>query len=442
LACRKRPNIIDIAEAIPTAGDILEYTQVDENKTVPAEPIEDLIQDKHLGIQAKETLNSKMRTSTRPGTRRPASRSGVRKPDKNLAKHTQREYWPKTTNSTASIFSKAHSKMINTEKDVETDSSFTMNGQNSQERIKQMVDVHRLGQNAGLHKQIHEDDDLRHQLPRGSMTNTRQSSTIQEAVARSVELPIINLDELILTKLNSGTDALTATTHDDMVINEDPYNQMMDEEDKMVESAGATMPAANVCRPHFKSGDNEIGGDAANDPLDKDVDDEVTTEDALITQPITGRHWSKDVIVDCGYTNHGTFCDCSKEIFEPPMTVSKKKVTYIVPVGWMKSVEITQREYDKFYDTDVFNDNHEISKEHLKQNLLKIIDKKRLHITDGHPFIRELLWGKEGIHTDVSADEMILMIIETDTQKSLHPQNDPAKHSTSGQGENETNSRP
>jgi hypothetical protein len=78
LAYRKRPNIIDIAEAIPTAGDILEYTQVDENKTVPAEPIEDLIQDKHLGIQAKETLNSKMRTSTRPGTRRPASRSGVR----------------------------------------------------------------------------------------------------------------------------------------------------------------------------------------------------------------------------------------------------------------------------------------------------------------------------------------------------------------------------
>ena len=113
MVCRKRPNIIDsedaltadIAEAIPTAGDSLEYKHVDENKTVPAEPIKirdedheydpqsckDLIQDNHLGIQATEKLNSKMRTSTRPDTGRPASRSGVRKPDKKLAKYTQRK---------------------------------------------------------------------------------------------------------------------------------------------------------------------------------------------------------------------------------------------------------------------------------------------------------------------------------------------------------------
>jgi hypothetical protein len=308
LACRKRPNIIDseedaltadIAEAIPTAGDSLENKNDDENETVPAEPIKIQDEDRENDQQAKETLNSKMRTSTRPGTGRPASRSGVRKPDKNLAKHTQHEYWPETTNSTASIFSKAHSMMINTEKDVETDSSFTMNEQHSQERIKQQVDVHRLGQDAGLHEQIHEDDDLRHQLPRGSMTNTRQSSTIQEAVARSVEIPIINLDELIITEQNTGTDALTATTHNDVVIDEDPYIQMMDEEDKMVESASATMPAANVCSPHFKLGDNEIDGEAANDPLDEDDDNKVTTEDASITRPGTGRHWSKGVIVDC-----------------------------------------------------------------------------------------------------------------------------------------------
>ena len=93
----------------------------------------------------------------------------------------------------------------------------------------------------------------------------------------------------------------------------------------------------------------------------------------------------------------------------------------------MKSVEITQKEYNKFYDVDGSNGDHRVSKEQLKRNLLKMVDQqKRPHITDGHPFIRELLWGKEDIHSDESADEMILMMIETDTQRSLHPLYDPA----------------
>jgi hypothetical protein len=201
-----------------------------------------------------------------------------------------------------------------------------------------------------------------------------------------------------------------------VVIFEDPYIQGMDKEDEMVESAAVTLPAVNVCSPHFKSGENEIDGKDANDQLDEDDDSEVNTEDASVTQPGTRRHWSMGVVVDCGYANHGTFCDCSRELFEPPMTVCKKKVTYIVPVRWMKSVEITQKEYDKFYNTDGFNDSHKVTKEQLKQNLLKIVDQlKRPHITDGHPFIRELLWGEEDIHSDESADDMILMMIETDT---------------------------
>jgi hypothetical protein len=450
LACRKRPNIIvpekdvlpaGIVEAIPNAGDSLEYKHVEENETVPAEPVEvqdkdheyvpqsskDLIQDNHIGIQATKKLNSKMRTSTRPDTGRQASRSGVREPNKKLAICNRHEYWLKTTNSTASIFFKVHSMMIDTEKDVETDASITMNEQQSQERIKEQEDVHRFSHDAGLQEQIHRDEHLGHHLQRGSMTNIKQSSTIQEAVARSVKVPIINLDELILTKLNSGSDALTATTNTAVVINEDPYDQMMGEEDKMVKPDGATLPAANVCSPSFKSGVHE-NDEAANGQLAGDDDAEVTTEDAYITQPNTGRHWSKDVIAECGWTNHGTFCDCSREIFKPPMTVSrKKKVNNIVPVRWMKPVEITQTEYDKFYDNDVFDDCHKISRDQLEENLLKIVDQQtRPHITNGHPFIRDLLWGEEDIHTDKSADEIILMMIERDTQMSLHPLNDSA----------------
>jgi hypothetical protein len=429
LVCRKSPNILDSEEVLTaeTAEDTLEYTHVDENETVHAEPIKDLIQDEHLGIQATKTLNSKMRTSMRPSTGRPASRSSVQRQDQKLAKYDQHENWPKTTNSTANIFSEVHSVMIDTEKDGETDTSITMIEHHSQERIKKQVDVHRLDQDADLHEQIHKDDALCHQLLRSSMTNIRQSSTIQEAVARSVEIPIINLDELILTEQNSGTAVLTITTNNGVVIDEDPYIQMRDKEDKMMESADATLPTATICGPNFKSGDNEIDEEAANDPLDED-DDEVTTADASATKPGIGRHWSKGVIVNCGYAKHGTFSDCSRESFELPMstTVSQKKITYIVPVRWTKSVEIMQKEYDKFYNAGGSNDGHRISKEQMKQNLLRIVDQqKRPHITDGHPFIRELLWGQEDIHSDESADDMILMMIETGTQRSLHQLNDP-----------------
>ena len=197
----------DIAEATQAAEDSLEYNQVDGEDTVPAEPVkitekdhecgqqanQDQNQDEHLRIQAKEKLKSKKKISTRHNTKRPASRSGVREQDQNMAQNTQHKYWPETTNSTTCTFSKAPLMMINTEKDIETDTFITMIEQHSQERVKQRVDVQRLSQAAGLHEQVHEDDDLQHQLPRGSMTNTRQSSTIQEAVARSVKVPIINV---------------------------------------------------------------------------------------------------------------------------------------------------------------------------------------------------------------------------------------------------------
>ena len=96
---------------------------------------------------------------------------------------------------------------------------------------------------------------------------------------------------------------MTTTTHNAVVIDEDPYNQLMDEEDKMMKPAGNEMPAADVCSPQFKSGVSEIDGDAASDLIDEDDGNEVTTEEASTT-----------------------------EIFEwlMPTTVSKKKVTYIV----------------------------------------------------------------------------------------------------------------
>jgi hypothetical protein len=46
-------------------------------------------------------------------------------------------------------------------------------------------------------------------------------------------------------------------------------------------------------------------------------------------------------------------------------------------------------------------------------------------MTDGHPFIRKLLWDQEDNHSDESTEEMILMMIETSTQRSLHQLNDP-----------------
>ena len=109
-----------------------------------------------------------------------------------------------------------------------------------------------------------------------------------------------------------------------------------------------------------------------------------------------------------------------------PATASKRKVTYVVPIRKMKLVEITQEEYDKFYESTVNNDSLRISKETLKQNLLQIVNqKKRLKFTDGHPFIREMLRRMEDNPTDESALDMVVMMIETDTQKSIHPLNDP-----------------
>ena len=45
-----------------------------------------------------------------------------------------------------------------------------------------------------------------------------------------------------------------------------------------------------------------------------------------------------------------------------PATASKRKVTYVVPIRKMKSVEITQEEYEKFYESTVNNNSLSISK--------------------------------------------------------------------------------
>jgi hypothetical protein len=443
--CRKKQTIIDSEDTIThsgethqTAGDAL------EGETVPAEPIKDLIRDEHLGIQATKTLNSKLRTSMRPSRGRQASRSIIQSQDQQLAKLDQQENWQEITKSTAAIISKVDTLMTDIEKDVETDSSIAMMEFHSQERIMKKVGVHRLDKDADLHEQTQKDDALCHRLPRSSMTTIRQSSTTQEAVARSVEVPIINLDKLKLTKLNSGIAVLTITTNKNVVINEDPYIQMRDKEDEKMESADATMPTATIRGPNFKSGDNEMNAEAANDPLDEvddevatadaandpldEIDDEVTPTDAAATKHGMGNHWSKGIIMTCGYAKHGTFCECSRESLGLSMatTVGRNKITYIVPVRWRKSVEITQREYNKFYNDDGSNNVHRVSKEQLKQNLFKMVDEqKRPRMTDGHPFIRKLLWDQEDNHSDESTEEMILMMIETSTQRSLHQLNDP-----------------
>jgi hypothetical protein len=124
---------------------------------------------------------------------------------------------------------------------------------------------------------------------------------------------------------------------------------------------------------------------------------------------------------------HGIFRNCSGETIEPPMpaTASNRKVTYVMPIRNMKSAEIEQEEYDKFYESTVNNNSLGISKEKLKQNLLQIVNqKKKLKITQGHPFIREMLWRMEDNPTDESALDMVVMMIDTDTQKSIHPLND------------------
>ena len=163
--------------------------------------------------------------------------------------------------------------------------------------------------------------------------------------------------------------------------------------------------------------------------VDDDPDDEVNTEDDAQTTHYEEQHRSKGVIVQCGWAIHGMFCDCLEEIVEPPMpaTASKKKVTYVVPIKEMKSVGITQEEDNKFYESTVNTDSHhKISKELLTQNLLKIINlKKRVRITDGHPFIRMMLWRMEDNPTAKSELDMVVVMIETNTQKTIHPLNNP-----------------
>ena len=88
--------------------------------------------------------------------------------------------------------------------------------------------MHKLSRDDDQHEQIHERDDLHHQKPRSSLINTRQSSTILEAVARQVEPPKIKFVGLILTNLNSETDSLAATSHHDKVIDNTHCSQMMD----------------------------------------------------------------------------------------------------------------------------------------------------------------------------------------------------------------------
>jgi hypothetical protein len=60
-----------------------------------------------------------------------------------------------------------------------------------------------------------------------------------------------------------------------------------------------------------------------------------------------------------------------------PATASKKKVSYVVPTRMMKSVEITQEEYDKYYESTVNNNSYSISKETLKQTCSKLSTRRR-----------------------------------------------------------------
>ena len=142
------------------------------------------------------------------------------------------------------------------------------------------------------------------------------------------------------------------------------------------------MSTVQECRPYFKSGLHEIDGEATNNTLEKDdelsdyqLDDvpddgeaeQVKTEDDALPPPCEGRHRSRGVIVHCCWATHGAFCDCSRASIEPPMpaTASKRKVTYVVPIRKMKSVEITQEEYNKFYESTVNNNSLGIFKERI-----------------------------------------------------------------------------
>ena len=162
----------EVAEVILAAEDSPEYKHVDEKDAVPDETVKvqakdhdhehqaykDLNQEVQLGIQATETLNSK-KTSTSPGTARPAPRTGTRKPKQELAQNNQHKFWSKKTYSTTS---KATSMMICKEKDIETVPSITNKEQHSQEKVQQQEDVH-------IHKQS-PDDDQHEQIHESSST--------------------------------------------------------------------------------------------------------------------------------------------------------------------------------------------------------------------------------------------------------------------------------
>ena len=73
---------------------------------------------------------------------------------------------------------------------------------------------------------------------------------------------------------------------------------------------------------------------------------------------------------------------------------------------------------DKFFTTDGFTDSKKIYKEQLKQNLIPMVDKmKGLHITDTHPPVKELLWVEDKIHTDESAEDMVVTMFEDELEE-------------------------
>ena len=143
----------EVAEAILAAEDSPEYKHVDEKDAVPADTVkvldndhehdhqayQDLNQEKHIGTQATQRLNSK-KTSTRPGTARPAPRTGTKKHNQGRAQSNQNKFWSRKTDST---ISKATSRTTCKKEDIETVSSVTKEEQHSQEKVKQQEDVHK-----------------------------------------------------------------------------------------------------------------------------------------------------------------------------------------------------------------------------------------------------------------------------------------------------------
>jgi hypothetical protein len=143
----------EVEEAIMATDDSHEYKHVDKQDAVPDETVtvqakdhyrdhqayQDPNQEEQLGIRAKETLNSK-KTSTRPGTARPAPRTGTKKHNQGRAQSNQNKFWSRKTDST---ISKATSRTTCKKEDIETVSSVTKEEQHSQEKVKQQEDVHK-----------------------------------------------------------------------------------------------------------------------------------------------------------------------------------------------------------------------------------------------------------------------------------------------------------